>query len=125
MAVLRYITLNGRRYRTSERKFKPTRNKAQQINVTVGGSHTSQLFGFTDQRWSASILVRKTEADSNYGTVADLITAYALAFCTFIDQFGTNQGNAFIEGQLDLPYNFALIDEEEYFIVELSLTKKQ
>lgn len=118
----RYVTINGKRYRTARRTFTPKLSRAKQVNVTLGGAVAVQDFGFTGQRWTMTILVELTPEDSAYGSKANLETAYALPSFTFIDSFGTSY-TAIFEGDLELPPAYALVDATVPFEVEISLRK--
>lgn len=123
--ALRYITLNGKRYKTTERKFKANLNQARQINVTLGGKVNSQTFTFADQRWSFPILVELSPADANYGSWDNLVTAYQAAYVPFVDIFGTSQGDVIMEGTLEQMPDYALVDTTAPFVVNISLVKRQ
>lgn len=118
-----YITLNGKKYRTTGRAFTDVKKKALQVNTTLGKKTTSQDFGFTDNRFTLKILVNRNPA-SGFGSHTDLETAYGLTYVSFIDQYGITN-DVFMEGQLNLPFNFAVVDETVDFEVSLSLRKRQ
>jgi len=121
----RYITINSKRYLTSERSFRAISQKAQQLNTTIGGKTLSQTFGYTAYRWEVTILVEFSPVDSAYGSWSDLATAYALGYAPFTDIFGTNQGNVFFEGELPEAPEYALVDTSAPFRVDLKLRLRQ
>jgi hypothetical protein len=120
-----YIILNGKRYRTAERAFKAAPQKAQQINTTIGGKTLSQTFGYTANRWEITILVELTPTDANYGSWANLLTAYGLNYAPYTDVFGVSQGDVFFEGELPQVPNYALVDTAVPFTVDLKLRRRQ
>ncbi len=120
-----YVSLNGKRYLTARRDFAPKETKAQQINVTLGGKTASQSFGFTDYRWSFTILVQITpDNPAVYGSRADLQTAYGQDYVTFVDVDGNNH-EVFMLGELPLAPHWALVDPTAHFEVPLQLRKRQ
>lgn len=119
----RYVTINGKRYRTARRTFTNRQSQARQINVTLGGAVATQDFGFTGQRWRMAILVELTPEDSAYGSKANLETAYQTTPVNFVDSFGVDQGNVIFEDDLELPPAYALVDATVPFEVEISLRK--
>lgn len=121
----RFVTINGEKYTTSERKFRPIRNKALQINVTIDGQTASQLFGFTDQRWTLQLVVYLTAPSAGFGGIANLRSAYDLHYCNFVDQDGTDQGNCFIEGEFPEDREFSLVDPDVPFYINLTIRKRQ
>lgn len=125
MAVLRYITLNGKRYRTANRSFQHKAKKARQINVTLSGKTQVQTFSFTSNRWQMTILVEYTPADSAYGSWNDLLAAHEAAYVPLVDLFGVNQGNVIFEGELEEIPVWALIDQTVPFEVSITLVKRQ
>lgn len=120
-----YITLNGKNYATTGRNLRPVLKKAQQIRISLSGKTLSQEFSFTDQRWQVRILVELYPPDPSYGSKTDLETAYSLAYCNFVDQFGWDQGDVFMVGNLEEALDWALVDESAPFEVELNLRKRQ
>jgi hypothetical protein len=120
-----YIVLNNMRYATTGRKFAPRRKKSQQVKLGLTGKTLSQQFAFTDYRWRAAILVEITPTNPEYGSIEDLRAAYAEEYTPFIDQFGVDQGNVFMEGELPEEFDLALVDESAPFVVELQLRKRQ
>lgn len=120
-----YITLNGKRYLTTGRTFKPVQRKAQTVGVTLTGKTRSQTFSFVDYRWTVTILVELAPANPLYGSRANLLAAYALPYCAFVDVDGTNQGDVFIEGELPQVLGWTLVDTTAPFEVALSLRKRQ
>ena len=120
-----FVTINGLKYATSERAFVPTRRKSLQINVTIDNKTASQLFGFTDQSWDVQILVYLSAPASGYGSIADLRTAYALHYCNFIDQDGTDQGDCYMEGDFSEKRAYSIIDTSAPFYMGLTFRKRQ
>lgn len=119
----RYVVIDGKQYRTARRTFTNRQSQARQVNVTLGGAVAAQDFGFTGQRWQMTILVELTPEDTDYGSQADLESAYQTTPVNFVDSFGTDQGNVVFEGELDLPPAYALVDASVPFEVEISLRK--
>lgn len=122
--VNKYITLNSLKYYTTGLSHTAITRKAQQINVTIGAKTVNQDFGFTDSRWTVSILVYLTPPNSGYGGRDDLITAYGLSSVTFIDGEG-NSNSVFIENDITEALNVTILDDSLPFVVPLSLRKKQ
>lgn len=120
-----YVTLDGKRYLTTDLGFTDTPKKAQQIRLTLTGKTASQDFSYTDERWAVPILVRISEANApTYGDVDDLEAAYAKEYVSFTDVFGSTT-NVFVEGELPKAYKYGLIEADVHFKVALSLHKRQ
>lgn len=120
-----YITLDGKRYLTTDLGFTDTLKKSQQIRLTLTGKTASQDFSYTDERWTVPILVRIDEENApTYGDLADLEAAYEKDYVIFIDLFG-NIVDVFIESELPKAYKYSLIDPTVHFKVSLSLHKRQ
>lgn len=121
-----YIELGGKRYATHNRSLVPRKRKAQQINVTVGGTTTSQTFGFTSDRWQLEIITQLNPASVDYGSWEDLETAYEeQPYVIFVDNFGVEQGEVFFEGELAPNFNMALAVDNAEFVVPITLRKRQ
>lgn len=120
-----FVTINGLKYYTAERAFKPTRNKSLQVNVTIDGKTVSQLFGFTDQKWDVKLLAYLSSPASGFGSLTNLRSAYDLAYCNFIDQDGVDQGDCFIEGDFQEQRAYSIIDSDSPFYIDLTLRKRQ
>ena len=120
-----YITLDGKRYLTTDLAYQPERKKAQQINLGLTGKTISQTFDYSDYTWAVPILVEITPADPEFGSEDDLETAYAKDYVTFIDRDETDQGYVFMLGNLAKPRKFALMDESASYKTVLQLRKRQ
>lgn len=125
MTVLRYVTLNGKRYLTANRSFKRKAKKARQVNTTLGGKTQTQTFAFTGTRLDMTILVHYSPTDAAYGSWNDLLAAYESAYVPMVDLFGVNQGDVIFDGELEEMPEWALIDQTVPFEVSISLVKRQ
>jgi len=86
------IVLNSKDYYVAVTRYEPTREKLQNVVVTVGKTTKSQSFGFTDYRWGFDLIVPDVGAGSD-GDIDDLRAAYALEYCGFTDHYGTEYSN--------------------------------
>ena len=120
-----YIVLDGMKYATARRGFAPRRKKSQRVKISLTGKTLSILFAFKDYHWKAPILVELTPTDPEYGSLDDLRVAYDKEYVTFVDVWGVDQGEVFMEGELPEELDWALVDESAPFEVELSLRKRQ
>lgn len=120
-----YITLDGKKYLTTDLAYQPDRKKAQEVNLGLTGKTIVQTFDYSDYIWTIPILVEITPVDPEFGSEDDLETAYAKDYVTFIDRDDTDQGYVFMLGSLPKPRKFALIDENAAYKVTLSLRKRQ
>lgn len=109
MATNGYISLNGDRYYIKWGTYKPIKSQAASMSVGLSGKTITQDFDFIDYRWTAVLLVRVTEADSNYGNLSDLETAYSTIPCAFIDPDG-NSHNVLIDGDLPEEFKHDILD---------------
>jgi hypothetical protein len=120
-----YIILDGKRYAVAITRYEPAIEKSQSVDVTVGGATVSQTFAFTDYRWGFDLLV-SDQPPTNYGSLADLKTAYAKAYVSFTDHYGTNQGNVYFVGPLsEKPLSPMLTGAGAKFTVPVLLRKRQ
>jgi len=107
MTHYKYIVLTDsaatktKRFRVMWEGFKPTLDKAQSVNRAVNGGLDVSMGGIYEG-YEMVIRVRHTEADSNYGTLADLEYFYRLNdptptsgspsnLITMTDHFGTTK----------------------------------
>ncbi len=118
-----YITLNGKQYPVVETRYEPSMEKVQRVHTTVGGSHVSQQFNFTEYRWGFDLRVPYT-GDSTWGSLADLKAAYALPYCSFTDHYG-NTYDVFFEGKLQEKPISPIIDGSGKFTVPVMLRRVQ
>jgi hypothetical protein len=120
-----YITLNSKRYGVAVTRYRPVTSKRQVIHETVGGKMKSQTFALTDAYWEFDLRVDDVPA-TNYGSMTDLRTAYALQYCGFTDHFGTNQGDVYFVGELpETPMGPSISGSEAVYIIPVTLRKKQ
>lgn len=120
----KYITLNGKRYRTVGRSYAPQHKKARQLNVTVGNKTAIQTFNFTDYRWKMDIYTSVSVSSGIYGTLADLQTAYGLAYVAYTDTQG-NTHDVVMEGELVTPFGIGILHDNAPIKISLSLRKRQ
>lgn len=119
-----YITYNGKRYRLTPRSFAEQPKVARQTKTSLSGKTLTQTFSFTDTRWKVEIWVAINSNETpTYGELADLRTAYALAYASFTDVFGTVH-SVVPEGDLALPFDIGLKNDDAPFKVTLNLRKR-
>ena len=123
MATNPYVILHGKQYPVRQTRYEPTTQKAQKVYVTVGGSHVSQDFDFTEYRWGFDLRVPYT-GDTTWGGMSDIKAAYALSSCPFTNHYG-NAYTVYFEGPLSERPDSPMIDGASVFTVSVNLRRKQ
>lgn len=118
-----YITYNGKRYRLTPQSYEEQIDPARQVNVGLSGKTITQTFSYSETRFEVEIWTSITAESGTYGSVSDLKTAYALAYASFVDIFGTTH-SVVPEGDLRLPYKLGIRNNSAPFKVKLKLRKR-
>lgn len=119
-----YITYNGKRYRLTPESYEGQLQVARQVNTSLSGKTLIQTFSFTDDRFTVELWTAITSESATYGNLSDLRTAFALAYASFTDIFGTVH-SVVPEGNLKLPYKLGIRSNTAPFKVTLNLRKRQ
>lgn len=117
-----YITLDGNKYATLQRSWRPTQPKGSTARVTLNGGLDVTYGALTVQQWNGEIVGDVTSRGAGWGTIATLRTTLAKRTSLgFTDHYGNSYTVHQIGGYQEAPFSPGWDNAESVIYVAVQL----